>query len=48
MSDSNYKGKCIAVFGTASLQRYIFQSNRLKENVGASHLAKCCFEKGLG
>ena len=47
MSVSIYKGQCVVVFGTASLQRYIFQSNRLKENVGASYLAKCCFEENL-
>ena len=40
MSTSSYTGQCIAVFGTASIQRYIFQSNRLKENIGASYLAK--------
>ena len=39
--------KCIAVFGTASLQRYIFQSNRLKENIGASYLAKYWLDEGL-
>ena len=39
--------QCIAVFGTASLQRYIFQSNRLKEIIGASYLAKHWFDKGL-
>lgn len=41
------KGHCIAVFGTASLQRYIFQSNRLKENIGASHLVKYWLDEGL-
>ena len=39
--------QCIVVFGTASIQRYIFQSNRLKENIGASYLAKYWFEDGL-
>ncbi len=39
--------KCIAVFGTASLQRYIFQSNRLKENIGASYLVKYWLDEGL-
>ena len=38
---------CVAVFGTASLQRYIFQSNRLKENIGASYLAKHWLDEGL-
>ena len=47
MSTSLYTGQCIAVFGTASLQRYIFQSNRLKENIGASHLAKYWLDEGL-
>ena len=47
MSTSLYTGQCIAVFGTASLQRYIFQSNRLKENIGASYLAKYWLEEGL-
>ena len=37
----------IVVFGTASLQRYIFQSNRLKENIGASYLAKHWLSNGL-
>ena len=39
--------QCIAVFGTVSVQRYIFQSNRLKENIGASYLAKHWFDRGL-
>ena len=39
--------QCIAVFGTASIQRYIFQSNRLKENIGASYLAKYWLDAGL-
>ena len=39
--------KCIAVLGTVSVQRYIFQSNRLKEIIGASYLAKHCFDDGL-
>ena len=47
MSTSLYTGQCIAVFGTASLQRYIFQSNRLKENLGASYLVKYWLEDGL-
>ena len=38
---------CIMVFGTASLQQYIFQSNRLKENIGASYLAKYWLDEGL-
>ena len=47
MSTSFYTGQCIAVLGTASLQRYIFQSNRLKENIGASYLAKYWLDEGL-
>lgn len=47
MSTSLYSGQCVAVFGTASLQRYIFQSNRLKENIGASYLVKYWLDKGL-
>lgn len=39
--------QCIVVFGTASIQQYIFQSNRLKDIIGASYLAKYWFEKGL-
>ena len=39
--------QCIAVFGTVSIQRYIFQSNRLKENIGASYLAKHWFDGRL-
>ena len=39
--------QCVVVFGTASIQQYIFQSNRLKEIIGASYLAKCWFDKGL-
>ena len=38
--------QCIVVFGTVSIQRYIFQSNRLKENIGASYLAKHGFDSG--
>lgn len=47
MSTSCYTGQCIVVFGTASLQRYVFQSNRLKENIGASYLAAHWLGKGL-
>ena len=47
MSTSLYNDQCIAVLGTASLQRYIFQSNRLKENIGASYLAKYWLDEGL-
>lgn len=39
--------QCIVIFGTVSVQRYIFQSNRLKENIGASYLAKHWFNSGL-
>lgn len=39
--------KCIVVLGTVSVQRYIFQSNRLKEIIGASDLAKHWFDDGL-
>ena len=45
VSCDNYQ--YIVVFGTASLQRYIFQSNRLKENIGASYLAKHWLSNGL-
>ena len=47
MSASLYTNQCIVVFGAVSIQRYIFQSNRLKEIIGASHLAKHWFEDGL-
>ena len=47
MSTSNYTGQYVVVFSAASLQQYIFQSNRLKENIGASYLAKCCLEQDL-
>ena len=47
MSTSCYAGQYIVVFGTTSLQRYIFQSNRLRENVGASYLAKYWLGEGL-
>lgn len=33
------EGKALLLVGTASVQRYIFASNRLKENAGASYLA---------
>ena len=39
--------QCIVVFGTASLQQYVFQSNRLKENIGASYLAKYWLKDGM-
>ena len=39
--------KCIVVLGTVSVQRYIFQSNRLKEIIGASYLAKHWFDARL-
>ena len=47
MSISRYTGQCVVVFGTASLQQYIFQSNRLKENIGASYLAAYWLGDGL-
>ncbi len=47
MSTSNYAGQCVVVFSAASLQQYIFQSNRLKENIGASYLAKRSLEQDL-
>ena len=47
MSNSCYKGWCVVVFGTASIQQYIFQSNRLKENIGASYLVKHWLSDGL-
>ena len=47
MSTSCYTGQYILVFGTASLQQYIFQSNRLKENIGASYLTKYWLGDGL-
>ena len=47
MSISNYTGQCVVVLSAASLQRYIFQSNRLKENIGASYLAKRSLEQKL-
>ena len=45
MSTSCYAGQYVVVFSTASLQQYIFQSNRLKENIGASYLVKYWLEK---
>ncbi len=39
--------KCITLLGTVSVQQYIFQSNRLKEIIGASYLAKHWFDDGL-
>ena len=39
--------QCIVVFGTASLQQYVFQSNLLKENIGASYMAKHWLKTGL-
>ena len=47
MSNSCYTGQCVVVFGAASLQRYIFQSNRLKENIGGSYLAGYWLGDGL-
>ena len=47
MSTSFYAGQCVVVLGTASIQRYVFQSNRLKENIGASYLAKYWLDEGL-
>ena len=47
MSTSNYTGQYVVVFSAASLQQYIFQSNRLKENIGASYLAKRSLEQDL-
>lgn len=43
----NYIGHCLAVIGTVSIQQYIFRSNRLKENIGASYLVKRWLGKGL-
>ena len=39
--------KYITLLGTVSVQQYIFQSNRLKEIIGASDLAKDCFDDRL-
>ncbi len=47
MSTSQYKDKYIVVFGTASLQQYIFQSNKLNENIGASDLVRYWLSDGL-
>lgn len=47
MTTSSYIDYCVVVFSAASLQQYIFQSNRLKENIGASYLAKKSLEKDL-
>lgn len=47
MSKSLYVGYCITICRVVSLQRYIFQSNRMKENIGASFLVKYWLERGL-
>ena len=47
MSVSCYTGWCVVVFGTASVQRYVFHSNRLKENIGASYLVEYWLGDGL-
>ena len=47
MSISCYVGWYVVVFGTASVQRYVFQSNRLKENIGASYLVEYWLGDGL-
>ena len=47
MSTSSYTEQYVVVFSAASLQQYIFQSNRLKENIGASYLAKRFLEQDL-
>lgn len=47
MSTSYYAGQCVVVFGTVSLQQYVFQSNSLKENIGASYLANYWLSDGL-
>lgn len=40
MTDRKY----IGLFGTVSIQSYVFGSNRLKENAGASYLAACALD----
>ena len=35
--DLNAKGKCLTLLGISSVQRYVFASNRLRENAGASY-----------
>ena len=47
MTTTQYKDKYIVVFGTASLQQYIFQSNKLNENIGASDLVRYWLSDGL-
>ena len=47
MSPSLYIDQCVTVVGTVSLQQYIFRSNRLKENIGASYLVKYWLDQGL-
>ncbi len=47
MPVSLYTDWCITVCGTVSLQPYIFQSNRMREHIGASYLVKHWLEQGL-
>jgi len=47
MPSSLYMDQCITVVGTVSLQQYIFRSNRLKENIGASYLVTYWLDQGL-
>ena len=42
-----YAGQCVTVCSAVGLQAYIFQSNRMRENIGASHLVKYWLEQGL-
>ena len=37
-------GLAAVIIDTVSIQSYIFSSNKLKENVGASHLVKKIYE----
>lgn len=39
--------KTLVILGAVSVQRYVFRSNKLKENVGASYLVKHALEQGL-
>lgn len=47
MTTADSTNQCVVVLGSASLQQYILQSNRLKEILGASFLAKDCFDQSL-
>ena len=42
--NETHRGQCLTLIGTAHIQDYVFRSNRLKENAGASELVRAALD----